>query len=735
MGAPSDHPDAGPADPLPPPLRNALRTAEFWSRATAIYGSYKLASLRAAALRAAGAGDARVKSEVWDGQHAWAGDRMRDLCVSLRGFYLKTGQFIGARGDFVPEPVCRRLAVLQDRVPPMPASAAARVLRRELGLSDLSGVFEWVDLEAPLGSASVSQVHKARLRRLDAAEVGRILRAAGGGATGAGGRGVGGGGGASATASGSASFAEVTLEPGQTAWSVANNQGVGLAELAAANPGVRVEGAREGDVLRVPLAPAAGAASSPWAAAYLGLSGQDAGGSTDGPDSDRLSSGFAPVSARRRGGGGGGGSGGGRRAARAAAASNADADDDDAASADARPPPASLVALARATSLGCLPPDRVVAVKVQYPSAEAMMAMDLRNIRGAAAFLRSTGEIPFDLVSAVDELRTQIAYEFDFAREARVMDTIAMHLSVGVSGGGGGGGVAGAVRAALGAPWRLLSAGPACLLGRGGGGGGSIVSSPARVRVPRSVPGLVTRRVLAMEYVEGVPLLQLAGRVQHLPAWQREAAARRVLDRVSEAYGRMILGEGLFQADGHPGNILVTPGGGVALLDYGQSKQLPRREQMAFARIVAALDALSVLLFFSFLCFFAFGAFLFRSSIVFVSSFAPLPPPSPRTRILTGESPHFHHLRTKLQTNETPNKQTQRRRRRHRRVARRARRRDGAARHRSARRDGLRHVRHARQGGPVRQGVADQAVRDHAVPAGPVLRAAGGAAAARHGQR
>lgn len=34
-------------------------------------------------------------------------------------------------------------------------------------------------------------------------------------------------------------------------------------------------------------------------------------------------------------------------------------------------------------------------------------------------------------------------------------------------------------------------------------------------------------------------------------------AARRILARVSEAYGLMILGEGLFQADGHPGNILV----------------------------------------------------------------------------------------------------------------------------------------------------------------------------------
>jgi predicted unusual protein kinase regulating ubiquinone biosynthesis (AarF/ABC1/UbiB family)/LysM repeat protein len=572
------------ADPLPPTIRNALRGAQFFAGFAVIYGSYKAAQLRAAALRASGASDDDIKRRVWDDQHAWAGDRMHALCVSLRGFYLKAGQFIGARGDFVPEPVCRRLALLQDKVPPMPAAQAARVLRRELQVDDLSRVFEWIDLEEPLGSASVSQVHKARLRRLGPGEAARILKRAGAG-------GVGGGGGAAAAAAAS-THAEVTLAAGQTAWSVANEQGVGLAELAAANPGVKVEHAREGTVLRLPLrvGGGVGAAAAPWAAEYLGLEEEEHGGRRRDASSSSslLSSGFSPVFAlsrtqqqRRQS----------EHAARAAAADAASDTEDDAAT---NPPPASLVALARASALGALPPDRVVAVKVQYPSAEAQMAMDLRNIRGAAAFLRQTGEIPFDMVSAVDELRTQIAFEFDFAREARVMDTIALHLDGGWGGRSKGGGAGGGALALLSAPWRLLRE-AAGLIGVASATSQTAPlspSAPARVRVPRSIPGLVTRRVLAMEFIEGVPLLQLADRVQHLPQWQRDRAARRVLERVSEAYGRMILGEGLFQADGHPGNIMVTPGGGVALLDYGQSKQLPRREQVAFARIVKALDEL-----------------------------------------------------------------------------------------------------------------------------------------------
>lgn len=52
----------------------------------------------------------------------------------------------------------------------------------------------------------------------------------------------------------------------------------------------------------------------------------------------------------------------------------------------------------------------------------------------------------------------------------------------------------------------------------------------------------------------------------------------------------MILGEGLFQADGHPGNILLMKGGRIGLLDYGQSKQLADKDRTTFARLVLALS-------------------------------------------------------------------------------------------------------------------------------------------------
>lgn len=50
---------------------------------------------------------------------------------------------------------------------------------------------------------------------------------------------------------------------------------------------------------------------------------------------------------------------------------------------------------------------RAVVPQVQYPDALPTMALDLSNIRLAAAFLSKT-EIRFDLVSAVDELAAQV---------------------------------------------------------------------------------------------------------------------------------------------------------------------------------------------------------------------------------------------------------------------------------------------------------------------------------------
>jgi len=191
------------------------------------------------------------------------------------------------------------------------------------------------------------------------------------------------------------------------------------------------------------------------------------------------------------------------------------------------------------------PPDGTVAVKIQYPNSLPTMTMDLQSLRIWAAFLSKT-EIKFDMLSAVDELAKQIKLEFDFSREARIMNAVAKQFDG---------------------------------LGH-------------RILVPRSIPSLVTPRLLVMDFIDGIPITKMKDQVefQNLPAAAKRMAARQILSKVSEAYGRMILLDGLFQADGHPGNILVMKGGKIGLIDYGQSKKLPDRYRLPFAKMILALE-------------------------------------------------------------------------------------------------------------------------------------------------
>lgn len=48
-----------------------------------------------------------------------------------------------------------------------------------------------------------------------------------------------------------------------------------------------------------------------------------------------------------------------------------------------------------------------------------------------------------------------------------------------------------------------------------------------------------------------------------MPAAVRALFARKLLKKVAEAYGRMLLIKGLFQADCHPGNILIRDDNGL----------------------------------------------------------------------------------------------------------------------------------------------------------------------------
>jgi len=92
-------------------VRKPFRDFNFWARAFHIYGSYKLTQARTSLVnRYRYRGVKFIEQDknkfaegLWDRIHEINSNRMMNLCLGLRGFYLKTGQFLGTRHDFMPQ--------------------------------------------------------------------------------------------------------------------------------------------------------------------------------------------------------------------------------------------------------------------------------------------------------------------------------------------------------------------------------------------------------------------------------------------------------------------------------------------------------------------------------------------------------------------------------------------------------------------------------------------------------
>ncbi|XVF11606.1 hypothetical protein REPUB_Repub08aG0041600 [Reevesia pubescens] len=189
-----------------------------------------------------------------------------------------------------------------------------------------------------------------------------------------------------------------------------------------------------------------------------------------------------------------------------------------------------------------------VVVKVQHPGGQDLMMTDIRNLQAFALYMQKT-DIKFDLYSVTKEMEKQIGYEFDFLREANAMERIRRFLHEN--------------------------------------------NKKSPVLVPRVLKDLVTRRVLVMEYMDGIPILNLGDEMAKRginPGGKMAAAAKQnILKSLTLAYGQMILKSGFFHADPHPGNILICKGSEVALLDYGQVKDLPDQLRLGYANLVLAI--------------------------------------------------------------------------------------------------------------------------------------------------
>jgi len=88
-------------------------------------------------------------------------ERAREALVELGPTFIKFGQILSSRPDLIPEEYCEEFKKLRNKVEPMSFDTVKEIIEESVGRKT-EDIFEYLD-EKPLGSASMAQVHRARL--------------------------------------------------------------------------------------------------------------------------------------------------------------------------------------------------------------------------------------------------------------------------------------------------------------------------------------------------------------------------------------------------------------------------------------------------------------------------------------------------------------------------------------------------------------------------------------------
>lgn len=179
----------------------------------------------------------------------------------------------------------------------------------------------------------------------------------------------------------------------------------------------------------------------------------------------------------------------------------------------------------------------LVAVKVQHPAIKQQMRVDLEILTGLAQLAERLPELqPYRPTQVVAEFQRLVRRELDFTCERRHLE----HF-------------------------------------------GRAFRDSDEVKIPGSYPELSSERVLVMEWINGLPLSE--------PAAVRGSGVvlANVARMGAEAYLEMIFRHGVYHADPHPGNILLTPDGKIGLLDFGMVVRMDERTREDIEELLIAI--------------------------------------------------------------------------------------------------------------------------------------------------
>jgi ubiquinone biosynthesis protein len=103
------------------------------------------------------------------------GTRIRLALQTLGPVFIKFGQMLSTRKDLLPPDVATELAVLQDQVAPFDSEQAEQIILKSLDLANIDDLFSEFTAK-PLASASIAQVHAAKLKDNNQDVIVKVIR-------------------------------------------------------------------------------------------------------------------------------------------------------------------------------------------------------------------------------------------------------------------------------------------------------------------------------------------------------------------------------------------------------------------------------------------------------------------------------------------------------------------------------------------------------------------------------
>lgn len=173
-----------------------------------------------------------------------------------------------------------------------------------------------------------------------------------------------------------------------------------------------------------------------------------------------------------------------------------------------------------------------VAVKFQLPDVRDLFEQDSLVFRSVAAIISPLVK-EFDVRQVTDQLIKLTLEELDFRREAHNLRKFAERTHL------------------------------------------------PDIRVPKLFDELSTDKILVTEWIDGMPL---ANYLHQFPE-----RAQNILTRLLHSYIQQVTQFGIYHADPHPGNFLVTPTEEIAILDYGAIGTLNANETQQYGALLLGL--------------------------------------------------------------------------------------------------------------------------------------------------